>query len=46
MEEKNQKTIHDTVAKENEESVVSNEQRFDFITETIKRNRSTRNVFF
>ena len=46
MEKKNHKTIQDTVAKENEQSVVSNEQRFDFITETIKKKPLNKKRFF
>ncbi|MCR5268885.1 MAG: S1C family serine protease [Lachnospiraceae bacterium] len=37
MGEQKQETIRNTVAKENEQSVASNEQKFDFITETIKK---------
>ena len=37
MGEQKQETIRNTVAKENEQSVASNEQNFDFITETIKK---------
>ena len=46
MEDKNKKTIRDTVANENEQSVVSNEQRFDFITETIKKKPINKKRFF
>ena len=46
MEDKNPKTIQDTVANENEQSVVSNEQRFDFITETIKKKPINKKRFF
>lgn len=37
MEDQKQEAIHDTVAKENEQASASMEQKFDFITETIKR---------
>ena len=37
MAEQKQETVRNTVAKENEQSVASGEQQFDFITETIKK---------
>ena len=37
MAEQKQETVRNTVAKENERSVASGEQKFDFITETIKK---------
>ncbi len=46
MDDKNPETIRDTVAKENEQSVASNEQKFDFITETIKKKPVNKKRFF
>ncbi len=46
MGEKKQETVRNEVAKENERSVASNEQKFDFITETIKKKPVNKKRFF
>ncbi len=46
MDEKDQKKIQDSVAKENERSGSSNEQKYDFITETIKKKPVNKKRFF